>query len=200
LNWGGGLFGDLNLEGRDDAQMDDLGVTDQILSAQMEILAEIEILDSGEDTMGEDSEDEDSFFGRETHNPVAPDLKAGSRVVYIGQEGDEMHLGYVVSVHGYSKGGPPFYTAYLEGLGEKQVEGQRISLFLLKRNPPPLCPFHSHPTLLPGSLNPRNKKMKRRNTSSRFLNWKRSSHSSAWITRNLRNCYQTLIESHSNCP
>jgi hypothetical protein len=35
-----------------------------------------------------------------------------------------MHLGYVVAVHGDGKGGPPFYTAYLEELGEKQVEGQ----------------------------------------------------------------------------
>jgi hypothetical protein len=47
-------------------------------------------------------------------------------VVYLGQEGDEMCLGYVVAVHGDGKGGPPFHAAYLEGLGEKQVEGQRI--------------------------------------------------------------------------
>jgi hypothetical protein len=61
----GGLFGDLKLEGLDAAQIDDLGgVMDYILSAQMGIIAENEVLDSGEDTMGEDSEDEESFFGR----------------------------------------------------------------------------------------------------------------------------------------
>jgi hypothetical protein len=37
-----------------------------------------------------------------------------------------MCLSYVVAVHVDRKGGPPFYTAYLEGLGEKQVEGQRL--------------------------------------------------------------------------
>jgi hypothetical protein len=37
-----------------------------------------------------------------------------------------MHVGYVVPVHGDGKGFPPFYIAYLEGLGEKQVEGQRL--------------------------------------------------------------------------
>jgi hypothetical protein len=37
-----------------------------------------------------------------------------------------MIFGYVVVVHGYGKGGPPFYTSYLEGLGGKQVEGQRL--------------------------------------------------------------------------
>jgi hypothetical protein len=65
----------------------------------MEILAENEVSDSGEDTVGEDSEDEDSFSGKGTHNHVAPEFKAGARVVYLGQEGDEMCLGYVVAVH-----------------------------------------------------------------------------------------------------
>jgi hypothetical protein len=69
---------------------------------------------------------------------VAPEFRAGARVVYIGQEGDEMSLGYVVSVHGDGKGGPPFYKSYLEGLVEKQVEGQRLSLLLLKRS---RCPY-----------------------------------------------------------
>jgi hypothetical protein len=42
----GGLLGDLKLEGLDDAHMDDLGgVTDGILAAQMEILAENEVLE-----------------------------------------------------------------------------------------------------------------------------------------------------------
>jgi hypothetical protein len=53
------LSADLKLEGLDAAQMDDLGgVTDEILAAQMEILAENEVSDSGEGTVGEDSEDE----------------------------------------------------------------------------------------------------------------------------------------------
>jgi hypothetical protein len=30
-----------------------------------------------------------------------------------------MSLGYVVAVHGDGKGGLPFYTTYLEGLGGK---------------------------------------------------------------------------------
>jgi hypothetical protein len=123
----GGLFGDLKLEGLDAVQMDDLGgVTDEIIVAQMEILAENEFLDSGEDTVGEDSEDEESFYGRVTHNPVAPEFKAGARVVYIGQEGDEMRLGYVVTVHGDWKGGPPLCTSYLEDLGGKQFEVQLL--------------------------------------------------------------------------
>jgi hypothetical protein len=134
----GGLFGDLKLEGLDASQMDDLGeVTDEILAAQMEILAENEVLDSGEDTVGEDSEDEESFSGRGTHNPVAPEFKAGARVVHLGKEGDGMRLGYWDAVHRDRKGGPPFYTEYLEGLGEKQVEGQRLFLLLLKSNTPP---------------------------------------------------------------
>jgi hypothetical protein len=88
------LFVDLKLEGLDVTQMDDLGgVTDEILAAQMKILAENEDSDSGEETLGEDSEDEESFAGRGTHNPAAPAFKAGARIVYLGQEGDEMLLG-----------------------------------------------------------------------------------------------------------
>jgi hypothetical protein len=129
----------LKLEGLDAAQMDDLGgVTDEIIAAQMEILAENEVSDSGEETVGADSEDEDSFSGRGTHNPAAPEFKAGARIVYLGQEGYEMLLGYVVAVHGDGKGGPPFYTVYIEGLGGKQVEEQ----------------LQSYPTLLPGPLKP----------------------------------------------
>jgi hypothetical protein len=45
---------------------------DEILAAQMEFFAKNDFLDSGEDIMGEDSEDEESFSGRGTHNPVAP--------------------------------------------------------------------------------------------------------------------------------
>jgi hypothetical protein len=105
--------------------MDDLGgVTDEILVAQMEILAENEVFDSGEETVVDDSEDDESFSGRGTHNPAAPEFKAGARIVYLGQEGDEMLLGYAVAVHGDGTVGPPFYTAYLEELWGKQVEGQ----------------------------------------------------------------------------
>jgi hypothetical protein len=84
----GELFGNLKLEGLDAVHMDDLeGVTDEILAAQMEILAENEVSDSGEDTVGEDSEDEESFYGRVTHNHVAPEFKAGARVVYLVKKG-----------------------------------------------------------------------------------------------------------------
>jgi hypothetical protein len=49
------MASDLKLEGLYAAEMDDLGgVTDEILATQMEILAENEVSDSGEDTMGED--------------------------------------------------------------------------------------------------------------------------------------------------
>jgi hypothetical protein len=100
----GGIFGDLKLEGLDAAQMDGLGeVMDENLAAPKEILAENEGLDSGEATVGEDSEDEESFSGRGIHNPVAPEFKAGARVVYLGQERDEIHQGYDVTVHGDGK-------------------------------------------------------------------------------------------------
>jgi hypothetical protein len=55
--------------------------------------------------VGADYEDDVSFSGRGTHNPVAPDFKAGSRVVYLGQGGDEIHFGYVVTFHGDIEGG-----------------------------------------------------------------------------------------------
>jgi hypothetical protein len=55
--------------------------------------------------VGADLEDDESFSGRGTHNPVAPELKSGARVVYLGQGGDEMHLGYVVTVHRGKEGG-----------------------------------------------------------------------------------------------
>jgi hypothetical protein len=57
-----------------------------------------------------------------------------------------MRLGYVVAFHGDGKRGPPFYTAYLEGLGGEQVEGQRHFMWLLKMiHPPPLsAPVPSH--------------------------------------------------------
>jgi hypothetical protein len=73
--------------------------------------------------MGEDSDDEESFSGKGTHNPAAPEFKSGAIIVYLGREGDEMRLGYVFAVRGDGKGGTPLYTAYLEGLGGKQVEG-----------------------------------------------------------------------------
>jgi hypothetical protein len=67
------IFGDLKLEGLDAAQMKDLGaVTDEILAVQMEILAENEVYDSRENTVGEDSEDGESFSGKRTYNPAAP--------------------------------------------------------------------------------------------------------------------------------
>jgi hypothetical protein len=143
----GGLFGDLKLEGLDAAQMDDLGgVMDEIIAARMEILAENEVSDSGEDTVVEDWEDEESFSGKGTHNPAAPEFKAGARVVYLGQEVNEMRLGYAVAVYGYGKGGPPFYTAYLEGLGEIQVEGQRLFHVAAQEEHPPhlSTPVPSH--------------------------------------------------------
>jgi hypothetical protein len=57
----GDLFGDLKLIGLDAVQMNDLGgVEDEILAAQMEILAENEVSDSGEDNVGEDFDGEDS--------------------------------------------------------------------------------------------------------------------------------------------
>jgi hypothetical protein len=68
--------------------MNDLGgVMDEILAAQMEILAENEVSESGVYTMGEDSDDDESFSGKGTHNPAAPEFKAGTRIVYFGQEG-----------------------------------------------------------------------------------------------------------------
>jgi hypothetical protein len=144
----GDLFGYLKLEWIDAAQMDDPGgVTDEISAAQIEILAENEVSDSGEYTVGEDSEDEESFSGRGTHKPVAQEFKSGAIVVYLGQEGDEMRLWYAVAVHGDGKGVPPFYTAYLEELDENRLRESGFFLLLLKRNTPtPVSipvPYHS---------------------------------------------------------
>jgi hypothetical protein len=57
-----------------------------------------------------------------------------------------MRLGYVVAVHGDGKGGPPFYTAYLEGLEGKQVEGQRLFPVAAQDDQPPhmSAPVPSH--------------------------------------------------------
>jgi hypothetical protein len=194
-------FGDLKLEVLDAAQMDDLGgVTDEILAAQMEILAENEVTDSGEDTVGEYSEDEESFSEKGAHNPVSPDVKSGARMVYLGQEGDKMHLDYGVAVHGDGKGGPPFYTAYLEGLGKNRLKDSDCFLLLLKSSiPPPLCLLQYHSTLLPGSLKPEKTKRRRRNISSRCLNWPRFSSSSVWKTRNLRKYFRILRGRPSKC-
>jgi hypothetical protein len=61
----GDLFGDLKLEWLDAAPTNDLGgVRDEILATEMEILAEDKKSDSGEDTVGEDSDDEESFSGK----------------------------------------------------------------------------------------------------------------------------------------
>jgi hypothetical protein len=69
----GGLFGDLKLEGLDAAQMNDLGgVTDEIIAAHVEILDENEVSDSGKDAVCEDSDDEESYSGKGTHNSAAP--------------------------------------------------------------------------------------------------------------------------------
>jgi hypothetical protein len=76
--------------------------------------------------MGEYLDDDESFSGNGTHRPAAPEFKSCASVVYLGQEGNETHLGYVVAVHGDGKGGPHYYTAYLEELEEKQAEGQRL--------------------------------------------------------------------------
>jgi hypothetical protein len=84
--------------------------------------------------------------GKGTHNPAEPDFKAGGRIVYLGQEGDEMCLGYAVTVHGDGKGGPPFYTAYLEGLRGEQVEGQQLFPVAAQeeQTPPVPAPVPSH--------------------------------------------------------
>jgi hypothetical protein len=146
----GGVLGDLNrlnLKGLDADQMDDLGgVTGEIPSALMEILAENEVVESGEDTAGADLEDYVSFSGRVTHNPVAPEFKSGSRVVYLGKWVDYMRLGYVATVNGDIEGGAPLYTVNLEGFGEKQIEGQHIfSVASQEKHVPPVpVPVPSH--------------------------------------------------------
>jgi hypothetical protein len=155
--------------------MDDLGgVMNEIMAAQMEILAENEVSDSGEVTVGDYFlEDEESFYGRGTHNPAAPEFKAGAIIVYLGQEGDGMILGYVVTIHGDEKVGPPFYTAYLEGFGEKQVEGHRLFPVAAQDDHPPPCPSHSHPSIIPGPPKPEMTERRRKSISSIFLRWPR---------------------------
>jgi hypothetical protein len=77
------------LEGLDADQMNDLGgVTAEILVAQMDFFAENEVSDSWEDTVGEDLDDEESFSGKGTHNPAAPELKDGAIILCLGKEGD----------------------------------------------------------------------------------------------------------------
>jgi hypothetical protein len=46
------------------------------------------VSDSGEDTVCEYSGDEESFYGKGTHNPEASEFKAGARALYLHQEGD----------------------------------------------------------------------------------------------------------------
>jgi hypothetical protein len=72
----------------------------------MDFFAENEVSDSGEDTIGGDSEDEGCSEGKCTHNPGESELKTGACVVYLGQGDAEMLLGYVVEVHVDEKGGP----------------------------------------------------------------------------------------------
>jgi hypothetical protein len=141
----------------------------------MEILAENEVSDSGEETVRGDSEDDEFFSGRGTHNPAAPEFKSGDRIVYLGQEGDEIILGYVVMVHGYGKGKacPPFYIAYLETFGEKQVEGHRFFPVAAQDDHPPLCPSQYHPTPLPGPPKTERTERRRKSISSRCLRWTR---------------------------
>jgi hypothetical protein len=96
----GGLMSNLNLEVKDEVQMDELGkTTGDIMMAQMEILAGEVDADSREDTMGDDLEEEGSSGGRGTCNPRAPENKTGAHIVYLSQGSDEMHLGSVVVFH-----------------------------------------------------------------------------------------------------
>jgi hypothetical protein len=105
---------DLNLEVKDAAQIEELGrANDDIMAAQMEILAREFDSDNGEDTMEDDLEEESSSGGRWTHNPRTPDYKIGAQLAYISQGGNYMHLGSVISVHQDGEGGPPFYTMNL---------------------------------------------------------------------------------------
>jgi hypothetical protein len=82
----GDIMSDLDLEVKDEAQMDELGkATDEIIASQMEILAGEVDSDSGEETMGDDLEEEGSSGGGGTHSPRAPEHKIGARVVYLSQ-------------------------------------------------------------------------------------------------------------------
>jgi hypothetical protein len=80
---------DLDLEVKDEAHMDELGkANEEITAAQMQIIAGEVDSDSGEETMGYDSEEERSSGGRGTHNQRAPEYKIGARVVYLSQGGN----------------------------------------------------------------------------------------------------------------
>jgi hypothetical protein len=88
----------------------------------------------------------------------------------------------------------------LKGLGGEQVEGQLlIPVAVQEEQPPPLCPPHSHPTLLPGPLQPEKPKRRKKNISSICLKWPRSSSSSVWKTRNLKNFSQIPKDRLSSC-
>jgi hypothetical protein len=65
----------------------------------MEILADNEISDIGEDTVGGDSEDEVYFQEKGTHNPGAPEFKSGARVVNLGWGGDDRCMGHFAELH-----------------------------------------------------------------------------------------------------
>jgi hypothetical protein len=74
---------DFNLEVRDEVQMDKLGkATAEIMVAQMDILAGEVDSDSGEETMGDDLEEEGPSGGRGTNNPKTPEYKTGAHIVY----------------------------------------------------------------------------------------------------------------------
>jgi hypothetical protein len=82
----GDLTSDLDLEVKDEAQMDELGnATDESPAAHVYIIAGEVESDNGEETMVEDLEEEGSSGGRGTHNPRAPAYKSGARVVYLSQ-------------------------------------------------------------------------------------------------------------------
>jgi hypothetical protein len=97
---------DLDLEVKDEAHMDELGkATDEMMATQMGILAREVHSDSGEETLGEESEEEGSSGGRETHIPRAPDCKIGDRVVYLSQGGNGMRICSVMAMHQDVEGG-----------------------------------------------------------------------------------------------
>jgi hypothetical protein len=134
---------DLKLEGLDATQIYDLGgVTDDIMAAQMEILARNEVSDSGEETVGDDSEDDGSFSGRGNHDPAAPEFKDGARIVYLGQEGDKVIIGYVLMVHRDGKGCPPSTPRIWKDLEKNRLKDIGSLLWRLKMNSPP-CVRHS---------------------------------------------------------
>jgi hypothetical protein len=194
----GDLFGVLKLEGLDAAQMDDLGgATDDMLAAQMEILAKMKFWTVERTPWVKIQKIGSLFSGRGTHNPVAPEL--GAKWYTLGKKVMRCIWDMLLHPVETGKGGLLSTQHIWKGLVKNRSRDSSFSLFLLKRNSPPLFPFQCHPTLLPGSLKPRKTKRKRKNTSSRCLNWQRSSNISVFKTRNLRNCSQTLRDSHYNC-